>query len=319
MQASVIVCTYNRAGMLPAAFAALAAQRVAPALEWELVVVDNNSSDDTRAVVEAFRARAPMPVSYVFEARQGLSFARNTGVAAAKGDVIAFTDDDTIPAPDWVAGTVAGLNEFKAQVTGGRILLDWPAPVPAWLARQPGLFGSLSQMDYDRTERLVEERGHPQIWGGNMSFRREVFDRIGLFDTRLGRVAQRLYSGEDVDFVRRALAAGLIVVFDARLVVWHRVPLERMRRRYFLRWHFQGGEGETFFGPEPRGRRFLGTPLFRYRHALRAAGRWTVSAARRRADRMERALDLAHALGSVWGHWRRTYLTSGTKEPASNA
>lgn len=316
MDASVIVCTYNRAGMLPASLEALAAQRVAPELEWELVVVDNNSSDDTRAVVEAFRTRAPMPVSYVFEARQGLSFARNTGVAVAKGDVIAFTDDDTTPAPDWVAGTVAVLNEFTAQVTGGRILLVWPAPVPAWLAGQPGLFGSLGQMDYDRTQRLVEERGRPQIWGGNMSFRREVFDRIGLFDTTLGRVAQRLYGGEDVDFVRRALAAGLTAVFDPRLVVWHRVPPERMRRRYFLRWHFQGGEGETFFGPRPSGRTFLGTPLFRYRHALWAVGRWTVSAARRRTDSMERALDLAHALGSIWGYWRRAYSTTGKKESA---
>jgi hypothetical protein len=89
-----------------------------------------------------------------------------------------------------------------------------------------------------------------------------------------------------------------------------------MRRRYFLRWHFQGGEGETFFAPLPSGRSFLGTPFFRYRHALGAARRWAVSTARRRGDRMERALELAHALGSVWGHWRRAYSPPGKKEPA---
>jgi len=307
MDVSIIVCTYNRADLLRETLNALVAQKVPSDLEWEVVVVDNNSRDATRAVVETARAAAPMSMTYCYEPRQGLSWARNTGIATAKGGIVAFTDDDAVPAADWVASIVAVLKDTGADVVGGRILPVWPGPVPSWLAHYRGLFGNLALMDYPTKERLVVEQGTPQVWGCNMAFRRDVFDRIGPFDTGLGRVGDRLYGGEDVDMVRRALAANLVVFFDPALVVWHCVPLERMRRRYFLRWHFQGGEGETRFEAATPDRVLLGAPLYRYREAFAALGRWLWAASLRRPNAMELALDLAHAVGSLVGYWKKTF------------
>ena len=247
-----------------------------------------------------------MSMTYCFEPRQGLSWARNTGMATAKGGILAFTDDDAVPAADWVASIVAVLKDSGADVVGGRILPVWPGPVPSWLARYRGLFGNLALMDYPTKERLVVESGTPQVWGCNMAFRRDVFDRIGPFDTGLGRVGDRLYGGEDVDMVRRALAANLVVDFDPALVVWHCVPLERMRRRYFLRWHFQGAVGRTLFEAAASDRVLLGAPRTLYREVIIAFGRWLWAAGLRRPNAMELALDLALEAGILVGHWKKT-------------
>ena len=107
MDLSVVICTYNRASSLAVTLEALLMQEATPSLRWEVVVVDNNSSDHTREVVEGFAARNEIRVVYTFEPNQGQSHARNTGVKVAHGDVIAFTDDDVIPERNWVAHLVA--------------------------------------------------------------------------------------------------------------------------------------------------------------------------------------------------------------------
>src|SRR5262249_52705605 len=114
MDLSVVVCTYNRSTSLRRTLAALEAQEVPPGLAWEIVIVDNNSSDDTRAVVDAFGTACSIPVRYAFEPRQGLSFARNTGVAHAKGEILACTDDDCRPEPTWIRHIVAGIARWSA-------------------------------------------------------------------------------------------------------------------------------------------------------------------------------------------------------------
>ena len=102
MDLSVVIGTYNRADLLGRSLAALQAQRTAPGLSWELVVVDNNSSDHTRSVIDTAGATFPAPLRYVFEPRQGVGLARNTGVLRAQGEIIAFTDDDCRPEATWV-------------------------------------------------------------------------------------------------------------------------------------------------------------------------------------------------------------------------
>jgi glycosyltransferase involved in cell wall biosynthesis len=278
---SIVVCTYNRAPSLVETLEALDAQITPADLRWELIVVDNNSTDATREAIERFAARARIRVRSVFEPSQGLSHARNAGVAHAAGGVVGFTDDDVQPAPDWVASVAAAIGA-GADIVGGRILPRWRRPPPPWLEHRPYFRRALAIMD-DASPALVRDpRATPSVWGANMAFRREVFDAVGLFDSRRGMVGTKLYRGEEIDLVQRAIDAGFRVIYDPTVVVWHRIEAERMRLRYVSRLHFQQAEGEALLrdgrsGPRP------------------------ASLAWRRADTIERWLHCCGALGAMWG------------------
>lgn len=307
MDLSVIVCTYNRATSLGHTLRALDGQVTPPDLTWELLVVDNNSWDGTRDVLGAFRAATRLRVRYIFEPRQGLSHARNAGVARAEGAIVAFTDDDAQPERDWVAGVRAVLTETGADVVGGRILPVWERPRPAWLESRPHLRGPFAIMEHPTPGPIVEARGNPNVWGANMAFRREVFTRVGSFDPGLGVTGQKLYRGEEVDLVQRALGAGRQVVYEPRLVVWHRIPASRMRRRYVARFYFEQAEGDALAQGAPTGRQVLGVPLYMYRAAIDRMARWLWAAVRRRSDALDRWLRACEAVGGVWGLWKRRF------------
>jgi len=307
MDVSVIVCTYNRAVSLGDTLQALEAQVTPPDLAWELLVVDNNSSDGTRDVVAAFARATRLRVRYLFEPRQGLSHARNAGVAQAHGAIVAFTDDDVQPEPDWVAGVRAVLIDTGADIVGGRILPLWAHPRPPWLASRPYLRGPFAIMEHPVGGPVMEARGNPNVWGANMAFRREVFGLSGTFDPELGVTGQKLYRGEEVDLVRRALRAGCRAVYEPRLVVWHRIPASRMRRRYIARFYFEQAEGEALALGAPGGRQLLGIPLYIYRGAAERMGGWLWAAVRRRPDAFDRWLRGCEAVGSLWGMCKRHF------------
>jgi glycosyltransferase involved in cell wall biosynthesis len=133
MKASIVVATYNRAGVLDECIAALAGQAVPANVPWEVVFVDNNSVDGTRDVVANWAVRAPIPVRYVFEPRQGKSYAFNAGIAQASGAVLAFTDDDVLVPIEWLSITMEATDRWSADVLGGRILPKWEHAPPDWL------------------------------------------------------------------------------------------------------------------------------------------------------------------------------------------
>ena len=302
MDISVVVCTYNQAPSLRLTLEALAAQVTPPDLAWEVVVVDNNSSDATARVVDAFVATARIRVRYLFVGRQGLSHARNTGLAHATGAVVAFTDDDVGPAPEWLASISIAMRESGADIVGGRILPAWDSPPPPWLRGRAFVPGHLAIMEHEAPAVLRAATGMPAIWGANMAFRRDVFDRVGRFDPRFGLVGTRLYRGEEVDLVARALAVGCRAVYDPRLVVWHRIGADRMCVRYLSRLSFQRAEGQARAESAPAGRQLLGAPLYTYRAAARGVASWLRAVAHRRPDTLDRWLECCEAIGLVCGH-----------------
>ena len=298
---SVVICTHDRARLLDGALAALAAQDTPPGLGWEMVVVDNNSRDDTPAVVERRAPGFPVRLRRVFEARQGLSLARNTGVAAVAGRIVAFTDDDGRPAPDWLAAVVRAFEEWTADIVGGRILLEWPGPVPAWLERERGLHRILGRLEIDYAHTITAGAGPPQIWGTNMAFRRAVLVASAGFDPRRGLVGDKLYRGEETALIAGLIQAGRRAVFDPRLVVRHDVRPERMRRGYFRRYFRDLGEQQAILdGVRPR-RPVLGFSPWQAYHAVREVGRWLTSCAARRPDGFRRELDIHFAIGYLRG------------------
>src|SRR5262249_49395782 len=133
MDITVILCTYNRCHCLAEALESIAVQAVPELTEWEILVVDNNSSDDTRSVVEGFERRYPGRIRYLFERVQGKSYALNAAIQAARGDIFAFTDDDVTAEPQWLCNLTEHLYEQKWAGAAGRIVPKWTRPLPSWL------------------------------------------------------------------------------------------------------------------------------------------------------------------------------------------
>lgn len=239
---SAIVCTHNRAASLARTLYSLVFQSLDPS-RYEIIVVDNNSCDNTKGVTANIKSQLPVDINYIFEPRQGLSYARNTGLRLAKAPIVAFTDDDVIAASNWLECT---LHEFFAgpevQALGGK--------VEPWNNENPQLcITSLQAREvYWSRTRLAGI-----IHGNNMAFRRSIFDVVGVFDEHLG-AGSACRAGEDVDMLYRVLQLGEMVVYSPRAKVFHNhsamTPAEMFRQLAdyamgygaFLMKHMLGGD-----------------------------------------------------------------------------
>jgi glycosyltransferase involved in cell wall biosynthesis len=307
MDASVIVCTYNRAESLRDTLRALRAQRTTAPRHWEVIVVDNNSNDHTRNVVEETRREWPS-LHYEFENAQGLSHARNRGIAVARGNILLFTDDDVLPEPDWLDTTLAGLRKYQADACGGFIAPIWETTPPAWLTER---FHGFLAVRTDRVDDYPITEASQAPYGANMAVRRGVFDRVGLFDTSRGRKGSVLASGEDGEMFERILAAGFQVVFLGQSRVRHKVEGFRLTKRYFRRWRFQNSRNIAQSRGLAGERRLLNIPLYVFPQLLRAAMRmlWGYIS-QPRDEAFNREIVVFHFLGMMHGLYRSRRLRS---------
>ena len=240
MEFSIIIPTYNRADELRETIRSIAKLTVNG--DWELLVVDNNSPDQTRATVEAEMASFPATLHYLFEPEQGRYAALNTGIRAAKGKIIATTDEDARVEPDWLTRAAAGLEALGCDYVGGKVLPIWRGTRPAWLPYRPGPhWAVLALQDHGERSREFGVDGLPWPLGINTATRREAFDRTDLFDNRLGRKAGTLRNQAQREWHLRARAAGLRGFYVPDMVVHHVVEAERMKKQYFRRWYFWHG------------------------------------------------------------------------------
>jgi GT2 family glycosyltransferase len=211
MDISVIICTHNRSHDLKAVMNSLEQLIIPKGLKWEAVIVDNNSNDDTKSLVHDFVQKGTLPVRYMCERRQGKSYALNTGIEDARGEILAFTDDDCITDPQWIMSI---LEEFTSDASlsgiGGRVELydKGDKPVTIRTNRERKLFSSLDQL-------------FSLIPGCNMAFTRRVFDVVGGFDTNLGPGTKLRLIAEDSDFLYRVFKKGFKVVYSPDILVYH--------------------------------------------------------------------------------------------------
>ena len=206
----------------------------------EVLVVDNNSSDQTREVVEDFCRHHPGRLRYIFEPHPGKSFALNTGVREAHGDVVAFTDDDVTVEPTWLQNLTACLDDGEWAGAGGRTLLSHPFSPPRWLTLAgPDNLGYVLAPLFDRGPRPCELREPP--YGANMAFRKEMFEKYGLFRTDLGPNREIPRPNEDTEFGRRLMAAGERLRYEPSAVVYHPLLQDRVSKKYLLGWWFDYG------------------------------------------------------------------------------
>lgn len=292
MDASIVIATFNRASDLDETLRSLS--RIRTSRSWELIVVDNNSTDGTRRVVESAAALFPVDVRYVSEARQGRSPALNAGISLARGSVVVTTDDDVRVESDWLDRIVDGLERLGCDYVGGRVLPIWEAPRPPWLPNHGGKhWAVIALLDYG--EQPIEFGTRVPL-GVNMAFRRAAFDRAGLLDPDTGRRAGTLLGQEVREWCIRARAAGLRGFYVPDIAVHHVIPAERLRKSYFRRWFYWRGisrarlyerSGLDMEAPEQRAAgagavaHVFGVPRYLYRTAITHARDWLAALVRR--------------------------------------
>lgn len=262
-----LVCTFNRAKDLGELLSSALAQREEPGVVLEILVVDNNSTDRTREVVEQFRARDPR-VRYLFEARQGKSFALNSGLAATEAGVYSVIDDDVVLPPDFLTNLHRAFSEFpEAHFVGGKVLPVFESPPPAWLTKER--WAPIAIADYGETPFAVNANRPVCLLTGR--FRTGTVRRVGGYPLDLS-VAPGLIGGtEDADLYERLWAAGYGGQYDPRLSLHHKVPPDQITRRHFRRWHRGHGRflSRQSEGQAPRGTPILGIPGYLLRDAAR--------------------------------------------------
>lgn len=315
---SVIVVTHNRATLLRATLAALA--RLSFAGRWEALVLDNSSTDGTKDVVAQASKDFPVELRYVLEPTPGKYWALNTGIRSARGTLIAATDDDAYPEPDWLDRAAAGLARFGCGFVGGPVYPVWRGERPRWLDERSATCGKVLGLQYHGGDPL-EYGCDVMSWplGVNVAYRRDVFDGVGLFDGRLGRIAGTLRNQSQREWHVRARAAGVRGMYVPDMVVHHTVEAERLTRRYFQRWFYWHGISRAIIYQtkglhllEPEGsqthdaeRHVLGVPMSLWRAAARASAsagkRWILA---RPDEAIDYELMLCFCAGVIRQRWR---------------
>lgn len=236
---SLVIPTHNRAAQLLAALESVVRQDL-PAEEWECVVVNNNSTDDTAARFAAFAAAHPAQrLRMVDEPAPGVSYARNRGLAEAAAPIVAFIDDDE----HVNAGFLRAYLDFfaahpDAVVAGGRIIAEYPSGRPAWMSRWVEM-PIANPMDFGDAVRPFPAGRVPG--GGNMAFRLAGLTPYGGFDPALGRVNGELIGGEENDLFERLLRGGETIWYVPDAVMWHVIPPAKLTEAYFRRLCYHVG------------------------------------------------------------------------------
>jgi glycosyltransferase involved in cell wall biosynthesis len=290
-QVSVVIPTYNRAARLAETLDRLAELKPRKCTSWEVLVVDNNSSDSTASVIQSRQPAFPVPLRYVFERAQGRSNALNAGIAATTSPVLAFIDDDVVVGDDWLDEAIGPLVRAERDVsyTGGPVRPIWEAQRPRWLPHdRADLWGTIAILDYGSEEFIFEDRRRVPL-GANMAVHRSLIDRVGDFSPRLGRSGGTQLLGQEVpEFLARARTAGAYGLYVPGMVVDHHVPAGRLTKSYFRRWWFGKGRSRaelermqpvTELGVDlTTVRHVAGMPLFMWRSAASSLIGWLLAA-----------------------------------------
>jgi glucosyl-dolichyl phosphate glucuronosyltransferase len=233
-EVSVVICTYNRRELLRRAVLSVLEQD-ANGIAFNIIVVDNNSPDGTRAMVESLMASGCGRLLYVFESRQGNAYARNTGIEQAKAPIIAFLDDDVFVESNWLK-TIKLTFDRHPDLTfiGGKVLPQWEGTPPSWLTRDH--WSPIATLDYGEEQLLISSQNPLCLLTANIAFRRNVFLEVGTFSSALQRVKGGIGSMEDHEFLLRVWRSGKRGMYVPDLIATTHVTKERMTKRYHRRW-----------------------------------------------------------------------------------
>lgn len=239
VKVTVAIPTYNRADFLRQTLEGIGAQHF-PRDHFEVLVIDNNSTDHTRAVVAEFAGAHPEP-RYLHEPQQGLDYARNRAINEARGEIILFGDDDILVRPDWIvqmtAPLLADAGARRIGAIGGEVIPVFPDGLPDWVREWH------APLAFRADAGPLEARHSPM--GANMAFPRWAFEQLGAFHTALDRAAGNYFSGGDSEMIRRVREAGHEVWFAPAAAVKHQMPASRTTLKYARRHAFDSARSRV--------------------------------------------------------------------------
>jgi len=230
---TVAVCTYNRANLLNDLVTAL--RQLNCPIPFEILVVDNNSTDHTQTVLAALAREPGAPLRHVQEFRKGIVHARNRAIEEAlNSDYLLFMDDDELPFPTQLQATLHALDTEQADCAGGKYVLKFLHPKPRWLT--PNLYSYLGHLNHGEQAFWIDTP-HTPLWTGNMAFRMALFKQHShlRFDTRFNRIGENMGGGEDLMIFRQLLALGKHIRYRPDMAIYHLIPPQRMTKRYFIK------------------------------------------------------------------------------------
>ena len=267
MKFTVLICTHNRGPLIRRTLDAVAASAYAG--EWEIVVVDNASTDNTAAVIADAAAHSAVPIRYLYEKRAGKSAALNTGLQHAKGHYVAFTDDDACPRGDWLDQLESAFDTYRADWVFGPVIPLWPEVAPRWFC--DGLRGNFALLDYG-SDPIIVRSGKHTFFGVNCAARHGALNQAGAFREDLGVFGvEGVGGGEDVEMFERALGLGQTIVYAPSAVVQHIISQEKLSKRFHRNkvWISRGTYYRLVRRDQGRMPTILGVPRYLFVHAGR--------------------------------------------------
>lgn len=272
MDVSIILCTYNRCESLKTVLESISKLQVDRETNWELLVVDNNSTDYTKQLCEEFIGKYPETFRYLFEERQGKTFALNTGIRASRGDIIAFTDDDVTIDERWLSSIKrAFIANPGCKAFGGRVIPAWPNTVPRWIVSD-GEFkntsGAIVEHDFGEQVISYHQDGMYYPCGANMFFSKEIFKQNGNFNESLNHGVKNIPMLEDIEYCKRLLEHHENMLYIPDAIVHHPVGQERLTKKYFRKHAFKSGRAQYFIGNLERKGRYVMLNLQKNRRRL---------------------------------------------------
>jgi glycosyltransferase involved in cell wall biosynthesis len=317
---SVVISTYNRCSLLARALESLLHQE-SMHVSYEILVVDNNSTDETRAVTQHLIDECSEKVRYIFEPKQGLSYARNAGIASARAEIIAFTDDDVRVSSNWVLRIKAGFTaDPSADFLGGKVLPHWSGVPPAWLTRAH--WAPLALLDYGDQPFYVDAGRPLSLIGANCAFRKRAFEQVGLFRADFQRVKNGVGSLEDHELLLRLWQAGRKGIYLPDVVVTADVQPDRLRKTYHREWHTGHGRFHAMLRSKLLERsslgKIMGVPAHLYRRAGSDAVRWTISQLRGQRDKaFGYEVRMRFFAGFAGSRWHEFFHSQRSSKPAA--
>jgi glycosyltransferase involved in cell wall biosynthesis len=304
MRLTAAFCTYNRADRLDQLVAALRAQQCA--VPFEILAVNNNSKDDTVAVLTRLAAQGGAPLRHVTETRQGIVPARNRAIAEALDcDIMVFLDDDELPQPGFLQAAFDAITREGAQCVGGRVEVEFSPHIrPAWL--EDDLLGFLAAIDYGPAAFWIKDAQTP-LWTANIAYDLRLFreDASLRFDERYNRAGEGVGGGEDAMMFRSMLERGVNIRYRPDMAVAHFVEGWRLQRGYFLKLHYQAGYRQGRYRSEKYEKTLFGVPPFMFTQVLKQCRKTLAMWFSSRPGVLRQAMNVGHALGMIWGYRAR--------------
>jgi len=260
---SVIIATYNRAPDLEKVIKGLLAQELPGSFDYEMIIIDNGSTDNTENTVKDLMEHAKGRLNYFRQSTPGKSNALNMGIAHAKGEIIAFTDDDVTVEKNWLSSIAASFDLYRCDGIGGRVLPVYPENTPSWVSQNPVQMAGVVVI-YDQGDTAYPANTSMERFiGSNWAFKSSVFKECGLFRTDLGPGTPMIV-GEDEEFYYRLLKMNKDLYYCPQVIIRHPVDIGRLSWGRMANWHMalgrylaykqiqQGKDGFICYGEIPR-------------------------------------------------------------------